>query len=110
MKGILNWKGSGSPNQLLYRGSLRTKSQDIADAQNEYFVNKIETIRSNLPPALSDPLAKLKSLMENRSCAFRLSTVHPDEVLKIIINLNNSAAFDMDLIDTSVIKMRFFKQ
>ena len=105
VKGILNWKGSGSPNQLFYRGSLRTKSQDIADAQNEYFVNKIETIRSNLPPALSDPLAKLKSLMENRTCAFRLSTVHPDEVLKIITNLNNSSAFGMDQIDTSVIKL-----
>ena len=32
VKGILNWKSSGSPNQLFYKGSLVTKSQEIADA------------------------------------------------------------------------------
>ena len=31
-KGILNWKSSGSPNQLFYKGALVTKYQDMADA------------------------------------------------------------------------------
>ena len=34
VKGILNWQSSGTPNKLFYKGSLRTKSQDIADLQN----------------------------------------------------------------------------
>ena len=40
VKSILNWKRSGSPNQLFYQGLLRTKSQDIADSQNQFFYRK----------------------------------------------------------------------
>ena len=38
VKGILNWKSSGSPNQLFYKGTLLTKSKELADAQNDYFI------------------------------------------------------------------------
>ena len=105
VKGILNWTSSGSPSQLFYRGTLKTKAQDIADAQNDYFINKIQNIRENLLPPLSDPLAKLTSLMANRQCSFSLNTVHPDQVNKIISSLNNSSAFGLDQIDTSIIKL-----
>ena len=100
VKGILNWHSSGSPNQLFFRGSLRTKSQDIADCQNEYFTEKIDRIRTNLPPPTSDPLAKLKSLMIGRHCTFNLDIVHPDQVDKIICSLSNSSAYGLDEIDT----------
>ena len=36
VKGILNWKSSGSPSKLFYKGALKTKAQDIADSQNEF--------------------------------------------------------------------------
>ena len=104
VKGILNWKSSGSPNQLFYKGSLVTKPQQLADAQNEYFVDKITTIRDNLPPPTSDPLGKLQTLMHGRLCTFALCAVHPDEVEKIVSGLNNSTAFGLDNIDTFAIK------
>ena len=34
VKDILNWKSSGSPNQLFYQGQLISKPQELADAQN----------------------------------------------------------------------------
>ena len=105
VKGILNWKSSGSPNQLFYKGSLVTKPQQLADAQNEYFVDKITTIRDNLPPPTSDPLGKLQTLMHGRLCTFALCAVHPDEVEKIVSGLNNSTAFGLDNIDTFAIKL-----
>ena len=105
VKGILNWHSSGSPNQLFHNGSLKTKAQDIADSQNEYFISKVQQIRANMPPPVSDPLLKLKSLMLNRQCSFSLTTVHPDQVDKIISSLNNSSAFGLDQIDTSIIKL-----
>ena len=105
VKGILNWKSSGSPNQLFYKGALVTKSQDLADAQNEYFVDKITTIRENLPPPTSDPLSKLRAIMQGRQCSFSLSAVHPDEVEKIISGLSNSNSFGLDNIDTYAIKL-----
>ena len=57
----------------------------MADAQNEYFIEKITTIRENLPPPTSDPLAKLSDLMQFHNCSFSLSAVQ-----KIVAGLNNS--------------------
>ena len=105
VKGILNWNSSGSPGKLFHKGSLRTKSQDIADSQNEFFIEKVEQIRANLSPPVSDPLTKLRSLMIGRQCSFMLSMVHPDQVDHIISSLNNTTAFGFDQIDTSIIKL-----
>ena len=88
VKCILNWNSSGSPNQLFYKGSLRTKAQDIADSQNEFFIDKVQDILANMAPPASDPLRKLKSLMLTRKCSFELVAVHPDQVNKIISSLN----------------------
>ena len=41
VKGILNWKTSGSPNQLFYKGTILRKPQELAEAQNDYFLDKI---------------------------------------------------------------------
>ena len=76
----MNCKTSGSPNQLFYKGSLISKPQELANAQNEYFIDKIELLRQDLPPPVSDPLKTLKTLMLGRRCSFSLSSVHPDEV------------------------------
>ena len=105
VKGILNWKSSGSPNQLFYRGELINKPQAIAEAQNQYFLDKIHLIRENLPPAPTDPLQILRSLMESRTCTFSLTSVHPDEVDKIVSNLSNSSSFGLDMVDTYIIKL-----
>ena len=105
VKGILNWHSSGSPNQLFFKGSLRTKPQEVAESQNQYFLEKIEKIRVNLPPPTSDPLFKLKQIMQSRQCTFSLQPVHPDQVLDIISGLSNSNAFGLDQIDTSTIKL-----
>ena len=57
VKGIINWHSSGSPTRLFYGGSLRTKVQDIADSQNEFFIEKVSRIRNNLPAPTGDPLS-----------------------------------------------------
>ena len=103
VKNILSWKSSGSPNQLFVNGNLVTKPQEVASAQNEYFLEKIQTIRENLPPPVTDPLAKLRNLMTGRTCSFSFSAVDHDTVDKIICELGNSSSFGLDLIDTKVI-------
>ena len=105
VKNILNWKTSGSPNQLFHKGRLITKPQELANAQNEFFLDKINIIRDNLPPPTSDPLQTLRSAMRGRSCEFSLKPVHPDEVDKIISNLSNSSSFGLDMLDTYIIKL-----
>ena len=105
VKGILNWKSSGSPSKLFYKGALKTKAQDIADSQNEFFIEKVAQIRANLPAPAADPLTKLRSLMVGRQCTFKLDIVHPDQVDMIISGLKNSGSFGLDQIDTSIIKL-----
>ena len=80
IKTILNWKNYGAPCMLFHDGQLKTKSQDIADSQNECFVNKINTIKSELPPPKSDPLKGVRLFTDKKSCPMKLSAVHPDEV------------------------------
>ena len=48
VKGILNWKTSGSPNQLFYKGELLSKPKELAEAQNEYFLDKITFLQLSL--------------------------------------------------------------
>ena len=49
VKGILNWQTSGAPSQLFYKGSLIQKPQEVAAAQNDFFLDKIEKIITNMP-------------------------------------------------------------
>ena len=105
VKGILNWQTSGAPSQLFYKGSLIQKPQELAAAQNEFFLDKIEEILTNLPPQVSDPLSTLKSRMIGRTCSFSLAAVHPDEVEKVISSLSNSSSFGLDQIDTYTVKL-----
>ena len=102
---MLNWTQGGPPDKLFYKGGLKTKSFDIAEAQNQFFIDKVSQIKSDLPCPVTDPLAKLRSLMCNRSCTFRLTHVHPDQVESIINNLKNSNSFGLDEINAFVIKL-----
>ena len=105
VKNILNWVHSGSPSQLFAGGRLVSKPQEVADAQNQYFVEKINTLRQGLPPPATDPLETLKSLMQGRNCSFSLTCVHPSEVEQVISSLSNSSSFGMDMIDTCTVKL-----
>ena len=43
--------------------------------------------------------------MKNRTCTFKLKTVHPDVLDKIIKNLKKSNSTGVDYIDTYIIKL-----
>ena len=72
-------------------------------------INKVQQIRERMPPPVSDPLTKLKSLMSNRKCSLSIHTVHPDEVAKLVDNLKNTNSVGLDLIDTTIIKLIKFE-
>ena len=100
-----NWKSVSTPTQLYYQGKLFNKPVDIANCQNEFFVNKIKTIRANIPPQTADLLDKLKSLMKDRKSIFSLKCAHPDTIEKILFSLKNSKSFGLDNIDTFSLKL-----
>ena len=57
---ILNWNNSGSPTKLFYDGELKTKSKDIADCQNSFFINKTRGLK--LPPRLQNISIQFQSI------------------------------------------------
>ena len=105
MKSILSWRNSGAPTKLFYKGQLRTNSADIADCQISFFIEKIESIKRDLPTPKNDPLAILKSKNYKEDRDFSLSAVHPNEIMEIISKLSNSSSFGLDNIDSYVIKL-----
>ena len=105
IKNVLNWTSGGPPEKLFHDGSLKTKSFEIAEAQNNFFVEKINAIKTSMPRQSSDPLTILKSIMRNKKSKFHLKHVHPDQVETIIAGLKNSNSFGLDEIDTYVIKL-----
>jgi hypothetical protein len=72
---------------------------------NNFFVDKIATIRHGLPSQTDDPLKTLQKIMKDKTSVFSLSCVHPDAVKKIILGLKNSKSYGVDTIDTYIIKL-----
>ena len=102
--GWLDWKSSGAPTQIFYKGALENKPARIAASMNEYFINKVEHIVENLPESDNDPLKPLLVRQFNLD-PFHLKPVYPDNVKKIIAGLRNSKTAGIDYLDTTVIKM-----
>ena len=96
---------TSSPTKLLSEGKLVTSPSQLANIQNEYYVQKVRTIRNELPHTMTDPLATLQQKMQGRETTFSLTAVSPDQVEKIISNLKNSKASGIDELDTFILKL-----
>ena len=105
MKTWLNWSNSGPPTKLFHNGKLIGSPADIAGTMNSFFLEKVADLRQNIPESNSDPLARLKEVMEDRQCTFSCSPVTQEEVMKVIKSLKNSKSTGIDHIDTFVIKL-----
>ena len=108
IKGWLNWKSSGPPTPSFAEGSLLNSPKGLAttmNTMNRYFISKVNRLRQGIPDNNSDPLELLRQTMSRRTCSLHLRPVHPDEILKIITNLQNSKSTGLDYIDTYTIKL-----
>ena len=103
--GWLNWCSSASPTKLYNAGQIVTSPAKLADIMNNFFVNKISTIRQGLPTPTDNPLKTLQNMMKNRTAIFSLACVHPDTVKKIILGLKNSKASGVDNVNTYIFKL-----
>ena len=105
VKGLLGWGGAGPPTQFFYKGRMVTQPAGLASSMNRFFIDKIKTLRDNIPFVDSDPLKKLKEAMQYRQCKFNLKPVNEAGVRKIIRCLKSSSATGVDYIDTRTVKL-----
>ena len=105
VKSWLGWGNTGPPTQLFYEGRLVTQPAGLASTMNRFFIDKVKSLRQNIPNVARDPLKELKEAMSHRQCKFELKKVSTEEVLKMIKGLKTSSATGMDYIDTNTVKL-----
>ena len=103
--GWLNWSSTSSPTKLSHNGSLITSPAEMAELQNNYYVNKVRTIRNNMPAQKQDPLSILRQRMQDNSVPFSPTSISPEKIEKIISSLKNSKASGVDMVDTYILKL-----
>ena len=108
----LGWTTGGTPRSFQVDGKIVNSPKLLADIQNNYFVEKVEKLVSELPSedSLPDPLeplkkafGKLKNKDEIEPLIFK--TVTEKTVVNLIKKLKNSGTFGHDCIDTRTIKI-----
>ena len=105
VKSWLSWGDSGPPSKLFHNGMIINKPARLATIMNEFFINKVRQLRELIPAAASDPLTKLREVLQDRQCTFTMRAVSPDEVAEIVAGLKNTKSTGMDFIDTWVVKL-----
>ena len=103
-KSFMGWKSQNSPQQIKVNDTLLTSPRKIAQCMNEYFINKVVTIRSNMTNA-PVPLVKLKELMQGKNCRMQLKHVSLSKVKRILKSLSNSRSTGIDELDNFSIKL-----
>ena len=84
---------------------LETSPRKIADIQNKYYIDKVQTIRRNLQGQNKDPLELLRQRLKGNQASFSSQAVTPEQVEKIIGQLKNSKASGLDNLDTYILKL-----
>ena len=103
--GWLNWSSASSPTKLSQNGVMETSPSRMAELQNEFYINKVKSIRQNMPAQKKDPLDTLRKRMQGRTQTFTPAPVTPDQIEKIISSLKNSKASGVDMVDTYILKL-----
>ena len=103
-------KKSGPPTCFKIKGKVYRKQKELAELQANYYAEKVEGIKNDLPRVNYDPLKLLKRAFlrwkpPGGKKTFTVKNFTKNEVLKMIGKLKKSGAFGHDEIDTESIKI-----
>ena len=104
-KEFMSWKYSGGPpRQLLDGGILVTKAATMATKMNEFFIKKVQDIRSGIP-FLPSKFDKCYALMKDRKIGLELHHIPVYKVLKILKSMKSSKSTGIDTLDSYSLKI-----
>ena len=101
---------AGPPTCFLIKGKPIRKQQDLANHQAQYYFDKIQNIKKNLPQVRHDPLQALRKLF-NRWVPkgvrpqYTLQQIKLKDTILMIKNLKTSHASGRDKIDPTAVKI-----
>ena len=100
----MGWKSKGIPTQLSIGNQLVTSAKKIAQHMNEFFLNKVDTIRAGMTAARFT-MHKVFEIMSTKSCKLQLSHVTLSKVEKVLKSLSNSRSTGTDELDNFSLKL-----
>ena len=103
-KMFMGWKSQGTPNQIKVDNVLITSAKKIAKYMNEFFIHKVETIRSGMPRAIFST-TEVRNIMQNKTCKMKLCHVSVEKVKKILKSLSSSRSTGIDELDNFSVKL-----
>ena len=103
-KAFMGWKSTGIPTQLKVGNELVTSAKKIAKHMNEFFLNKVETIRAGIASVRFN-MSKVHDIMSNKTCQLQLKHVSLEKVLKTLKSLSNSRSTGIDELDSFSVKL-----
>ena len=103
-KSFMGWKSTGTPHQLEVNNVLETKPSRIAKIMNDFFINKIKTIRNNMFSVQENFVGCLK-MMVGKKCSLSLNHVTKDDVKKLLKKLKNTKSTSVDELDNFSVKL-----
>ena len=103
-KSVMGWKTQGTPNQIKVDGQLVTSAKKIAQAMNEFFLNKVQTIREGMT-SVAFNLSKVHDIMLNKKCKMKLKHASLQTVKKVLKSLSNSRSTGIDELDNFLVNL-----
>ena len=104
VKGFMDWKVSGTPSQIEVNNVLYKKAKDVAKYMNEFFVQKVNNLRSRFVRQGLN-LSHCEKAMGNKKCKLGLRFVTLKQVLKLLKNLKSSKSVAIDELDSYSLKI-----
>ena len=102
-KMFMDWKTTGTPHQIEVDGRLVTQARLIAKYMNEFFIDKVQTIRLAMGQTLEN-LSTCTRIMINKKIKLSLHHVTVDQVKKLLKKLKNTTSTSIDELDNFAVK------
>ena len=94
----------GSPTTINFEGKQIRSPQKLAEVFNEYFIDKIETIRSEFKKTDDDPIEILELLIKRPNSTMKLKEITLEETYKIINDMKSSNSTGFDDVSSKILK------
>ena len=103
-KMLMDWKTSGTPHQIEVNGQLVTSARLIATYMNEFFIDKVQSIRQAMGQTVEN-LSACVRIMRNRDLKLSLNHVTVEQVRKLLKKLKNTRSTSIDELDNFAVKV-----
>ena len=103
-KEVMEWRSAGSPNQIEVEGKLLTSAQSVAECMNQFFIEKVRTIRSSMT-LLAPNFDSCKLTMKDKQTSLDLSFTSVKKVEKVLSQLSNSKSTAADGLNNYSVKL-----